>query len=151
MGQLRADLRSRGIESLPAVWQFVQVDVNPVPESTAGLGDIRNLGGHYVAMSSASNTFNAVRHNVESKLAVAGHLEGIRGTRLSPRDQANNVLVTTGAGQYRAVGRMLTLTRLDQIEAELNAAWERLQQSSPWGGLKEAFPEESPYDNAAPV
>ena len=36
MDQLGADLRKRGIHELPDAWQFVQIDVNPVPSRRQG-------------------------------------------------------------------------------------------------------------------
>jgi hypothetical protein len=151
MDQLQADLRTREVTELPAAWQFVHIDVNPVPESTPGLGDIRKLGGSYVAVSSAGNTFSAVRQNVEARLHTTGRLDGLLGWAPEPRELSNVVPVGTGAGQFRAVGRMLTLTRLDQIQNALQLSWQTLQQALPWGELPMKVPEEGPYDNAASV
>ncbi|QIX27210.1 hypothetical protein ncot_11820 [Nocardioides sp. JQ2195] len=147
MDQLRADLRVQGINELPPAWQFVQVDVNPQPERTEGLGSIEDLGGRYVSVSSAGNTFRMVRQTVETRLGTAGHLDGLLGWSPTPRDQANEVPVGTGAGQFRAVGRMLTLTRLDLIQKELQRAWQELQQASPWGELPVRMKEQGPYDS----
>src|SRR4051812_41274117 len=106
MDQLRADLRARGIEKLPDAWQFMQVDVNPTPERTQGLGSITDLGGRYVAVSSAGNTFGDVRRTVEARLNARGALNSL--ATWEPGTDADNVPVTTGAGQFRAIGRMLT-------------------------------------------
>lgn len=149
--QLRADLRKREIDSLPDAWQFVHIDVNPVPEATPGLGDIRDLGGRYVAISSAGNTFRSVRQTVDARLNTAGRLDSLLGWAPLPRDQADNVPVGTGAGQYRAIGRMLTLTRLDQLQSELQLAWQALQKPAPWGELPIRFADEGPYNNAGGV
>lgn len=149
--QLQADLGARGVTKLPAAWQFVQVDVNPVAEQTQGLGSIQDLGGTYVGVSAAGNTFRSVRAAVEERLARAGHLDGLLGWSPAPRAQADNVPVGTGAGQFRSVGRTLTLTRLDEIQGALNRSWQALQQPSPWGELPTAMSDQGPFNNAAGV
>lgn len=151
MDQLQADLRARDVQQLPAAWQFVQVDVNPVAEQTRGLGSIQDLGGTYVGVSSAGNTFRNVRAAVEDKLARADHLEGLLGWSPEPRGAADNIPVSNGAGQFRLVGRSLTLTRLDDIQAALTRAWQGLQHASPWGDLPAAMPDQAPYSNSAGV
>src|SRR3954447_18513398 len=103
MDQLREDLRGHGIEHLPGAWQFIHVDVNPTPEETSGLGSITDLGGRYVSVSSAGNTFGDVRRTVETRLAASGAISSL-ATR-EPGSEADNVPVTTGAGQFRAIGR----------------------------------------------
>ena len=151
MDQLQADLRRRDIHQLPDAWQFVHVDVNPVPESTTGLGDVRQLGGRYVSVSSAGNAFRTVRNTVDLRLQKAGSLESLMGWAPVPRGQAAGVPVGTGAGQHRAIGRMLTLTRLDQLQAEFQSAWQSLQSASSWGELPMKLADEGPYDNAGDV
>ncbi len=151
MDQLSADLRTRGIEQLPAAWQFLQVDVNPRPDSSGGLDSIRDLGGRYVPVSASANTLEVVRRQLESRLETAGHLSGLLGWAPEPRAQANNVAVTEGAGQYRAVGRMLTLTRLDRIQSELQSAWQSLQQPTAWESLPQQMEEQRPFSSSATV
>lgn len=149
--QLRADLRSRGVNELPAAWQFVHIDVNPQPEQTPGLGSIRDLGGRYVAVSSAGNSFRQVRQRVEARLTTEGERASLLGWTPSEREGADGVPVSTGAGQYRAVGRMLTLTRLHEIRQALTEAWQDLHNAGAWGDLPEHIPEEAPYDSAGTV
>lgn len=151
MDQLQADLRARGVTELPAAWQFVQIDVNPQPEQTPGLGSIRDLGGRYVAVSSAGNSFRQVRQRVETRLTTEGERASLLGWAPSERDGAHGVPVSTGAGQYRAVGRMLTLTRLHEIKKALTEAWQDLQHAAAWGDLPRQIPEEAPYDTAGSV
>src|SRR4051812_19776423 len=103
MDQLRADLRAHGVEDIPDAWQFLQVDVNPTPEETSGLGSITHLGGRYVSVSSAGNTFGDVRRPVETRLAASGAISSL--ATWEPGSEADNVPVTTGAGQFRAIGR----------------------------------------------
>lgn len=151
MDQLQADLRSRGITRLPTAWQFVHIDVNPQPEQTPGLGNIRDLGGRYVSVSSSGNSFRQVRQRVETRLATEGERASLLGWAPSERDGAHGVPVSTGAGQYRAVGRMLTLTRVHEIKKALTDAWQDLQHSAAWGDLPGQLPEEGPYDTVGDV
>ena len=151
MDQLRADLRRRGITELPKAWQFLHIDVNPVPEQTVGLGDVRRLGGRYVAVGSAGKNFDSARSTVESKLGNAGSLNSLVGWAPNPRSQANVVPVSTGAGQFRGIGRVLTLTNLSQIRSAVDGAWEALQTVDAWGDLPLKMTDEGPYDNAGSV
>lgn len=145
--QLRADLRTHGIHELPAAWQFVAIDVPTVPEAGVGLGTVRDLGGRYLSVSSPGNAYTLVANNVEQTLASKAALRGLLGWTPVPKDSAAHVPVTNGAGQYRAIGRMLTLTDLSDIKAELRRAWEHLQRPDAWGALPSTYP--GTYDPAA--
>ena len=149
MDQLRADLRVQGIEQIPDAWQFLQVDVNPTAEQTGGLGSITDLGGRYVSVSTAGNTVSDVRRTLEKRLAAKGALGSL--ATWEPDREADGVPVTTGAGQFRALGRMLTLNRVKEIEAALQQAWQALQRPTAWGDLPHAFREQGPFDHAGVV
>ena len=88
---------------------------------------------------------------MERGLDSAGSLRSLIGWEPRPRHEANSVNITNGAGQYRAIGRMLMLTRLRDIQDELNKAWEQLQRPDAWGQLPEAWPEGGPYQPDAEV
>ena len=136
--QLRADLRARGVASLPDAWQFVHVDVPVDPETgPAPLGSIRELGGTYVSFSSPSNTYQATSLNVESQLAQGQerNFAPLLGWAPKNRARANGVPVTSGAGQYRAIGRMLTLPRLKQLRDALEDAQARAVAPGAWGDI----------------
>lgn len=149
MDQLRADLRPYGIEQLPPAWQFLQIDVPTEPEKSEGLGSIRDLGGRYLSVSSPGNAYTLVANNVEQSLIPRNALRALLGWSPSPKEAAAHVPVTKGAGQYRAVGRMLTLTDLSDIQQEMKRAWEQLQRPDAWGSLPTRYP--STYDPAAGV
>lgn len=149
MDQLRADLREQGVQQLPDAWQFLHIDVNTTPETTEGLGDITKLGGRYVAVGSAGNSFPDVRRTVEARLDGSNGLASL--ATWVPGSAADTVPVGTGAGQYRAIGRMLTLTRVKDIEAALNQAWQALQRPTSWGGLAQAMPDQAPYEHSGSV
>lgn len=149
MDQLQADLSEQGVRQLPDAWQFIHIDVNSTPETTEGLGDITKLGGRYVAVGSAGNSFPDVRRTVEARLEGSNGLASL--ATWVPGAAADTVPVGTGAGQYRAIGRMLTLTRVKEIEAALGQAWQALQRPTSWGGLAQAMPDQGPYEHSGSV
>lgn len=151
MDQLRADLRRRGVTELPQAWQFLHIDVNPVPEQTPGLGDIRALGGRYVAVGAAGKNFDAARRTVEHRLANENSLNSLAGWVPNPRQDANLVPVATGAGQYRGVGRILTLNNLARIEGAIHESYEALQSVSAWGELSNFMDDEGPFNSSGSV
>ena len=150
MDQLLADLRAHGIFELPPAWQFLQIDVPTVPEAGPGnLGSVRDLGGRYLSVSSPGNAYTLVANNVEQSLGVEVALRGLAGWSPQPKEAAAHVPVTNGAGQFRAVGRMLTLTDLNDIQTEMTRAWEQLQRPDAWGQLSTKYP--GTYDPATTV
>lgn len=149
MDQLRADLRAHGITSLPSAWQFLHIDVNPEPPRTKNLGSVRDLGGHYLSVSSPGNTYPLVEHRVGQTLQSRGALGSLLGWAPPPKHPAAaQVPVTTGAGQYRAIGRMLTLTDMADIKAALDQMWANAQRPDAWDELKTNFPDGGPYEDA---
>lgn len=141
MDQLQADLRTRGIHELPAAWQFVHVDVPVDPDKGPGqLPDIVSMGGLYQSFSNPGNTYGSTAMNVEAKLRASstGGLDPLLGW--APRDiaKANQIPVTNGAGQYRAVGRMLTLARLKETKEVLERAYRRAVAPDAWGPIPAA-------------
>jgi hypothetical protein len=149
MDQLRADLRVHDIHSLPPAWQFLHIDVPPSPEETKGLGSVRDLGGRYLSVSSPGNSYQLVANNLEQRLGPKGALRELLGW--APTKERVSVDVTKGAGQYRGVGRALTLTDLGDIMAELGRTWEQVQRPDAWGELPAKHPEGGPYETTADV
>jgi hypothetical protein len=149
MDQLRADLKAHGIDELPAVWQFLHIDVNPSPPKTKGLGSVRDLGGHYLSVSSPGNTFPLVEHKVHQSLQAHSALPSLLGWAPAPKHPAAaQVPVTTGAGQYRAVGRMLTLTDMGDIKATLDQIVAKMQAPDAWGDLRTKHPDPGDFEEA---
>ncbi len=149
--QLRADFRSRGWNQLPAAWQFVHVDVPVEPDSgPAPLLDIRRMGGTYVSLSSPTNSYKSTSLNVEARLVQnGGDLSSLLGWEPRNRESANSIPVTNGAGQYRSVGRMLTLARLEQIQAAFIQAQSKVVAPDAWDGVPD--PEEHGADVVIPI
>ena len=135
--QLRADLRARGISELPDAWQFVHIDVPVDPDKgPAPLGSIRDLGGQYVSFSSPTNTYLATANAVEAQLGAKGNnFAPLMGWAPRDRETANGIPVNNGAGQYRAVGRMLTLPRLGTLHETMVTAQARAVAPNAWGEI----------------
>ncbi len=135
--QLSADLRARGIGQLPDAWQFVHIDVPVDPDKgPAPLGSIRDLGGQYVSFSSPTNTYLATAGAVEAQLGAKGNnFAPLMGWAPRDRETANGIPVNNGAGQYRAVGRMLTLPRLTALHETLVTAQARAVAPNAWGDI----------------
>ena len=138
--QLRADLRARGISQLPDAWQFVHIDVPVDPDKgPEPLGSIRDMGGHYVSFSSPSNSFLQTANTVEAQLGSKDR-NYVALSGWAPRNpaSANTIPVTSGAGQYRAVGRMLTLPRLGPLRETLVRAQAKSVAPGAWGEIPTA-------------
>lgn len=136
MDQLQADLRPLGITELPAAWQFVHLDVPVDPDKGPGqLPHIVRMGGTYQSFSSPGNSYSATASNVEARLkgSAQRRLDPLLGWAPRVKNKANQVAVTSGAGQYRAIGRMLTLSRLPETREVLDAAVRRAVAPDAWG------------------
>lgn len=130
MDQLRTELANVGWTepTLPAGWKFVHIDVPQVPDGVGeGLPDtVPQQGGAYIPVVTTPNaTYGQLDAGVVSSLRSLDTLVGWRPD--PPEDVA--VTIQLGAGQYRAVGRMLTLSktteiyeRLKMLAGDLNSA-----------------------------
>jgi hypothetical protein len=125
MDQLRADLQPHGL-AFPAGWQFVHLDVPAAPDGV-GAGrppTVRQQGGSYVSVGSARGKFSDVADGVVRRLTPGARLGSL--VPWMPDPNAVTVPASQGAGQFRAVGRILTLSRMTEIRTELESAWGRL-------------------------
>lgn len=115
MDQLRADLAVHGVEEIPGCWQFVNVDTPIQEEHGAHLPSVGQLGGTYVSCGD-TGSYAPVDAAVTQKLQAHG-TEGLRATATwMPRDPSDVTFpISVGAGQSRAIGRMLTLSKATQI------------------------------------
>lgn len=116
MDQLRTELYNIGWNepTLPASWKFVHIDVPQVPDGVGdGLPDtVPQQGGYYIPVVTTPNaTYAQLDTGVVNSIAT---LDALVGWRPDP-PQNVGVTIQLGAGQYRAVGRMLTLSKTGQI------------------------------------
>jgi hypothetical protein len=147
MDQLRADLGRRGL-GLPRGWQFLHVDVPTSPDGVApGLPPtVPQQGGRYVPLAHQGATYKGVAHNVESRLQDAGQLAELATYRPDPEQVTFSI--TDGAGQYRSVGRTLTLSQVRTVTDQLHAAWAALQSETAISELRAVAAEFSPRTEA---
>ncbi|PXY03487.1 tubulin-like doman-containing protein [Corynebacterium striatum] len=123
MDQLKAELRTidPDITELPKAWQFVNIDV-PLEEEAGPqkLPNVTQSGGQYVGIGSRQR-YNQFDAGISETLGRSGKLGEI-ATWASRTPQSNDTKLADGAGQYRAIGRILTLRHLKDIRNALNAA-----------------------------
>lgn len=135
MDQLRSMLAVHGITQLPAGWQFVNIDVPITPDSAPdGLRNVQDQGGTYVGLGVVAGTYADLDATVSDSLAAHRELQTI--ATWTP-EEPENVLVpiALGAGQYRAIGRMITISKLGTLTDQLTSAWGRLQSNEAHGDM----------------
>jgi hypothetical protein len=145
MDEALAQLKDLGWESnkLPDCWSFVHIDVPPqVGLAVAGDGLAANVvaqGGEYIPLTNPNTTYGAVDGAVFSKFANSGDASGnglqdLARWRPDPAMAPNGILA--GAGAYRAIGRMLTLSASEQIHKRLEKIIKDLLNVKPDDGTK---------------
>lgn len=129
MDQLRSDLAGHGIERLPAGWQFVHLDVPTSASAVEGVGTVRYQGGTYVGTGPESDSYQVLDNALTGRLATTQAIDTI--ATWAPRDpESVYTPLSTGAGQYRALGRMITLSRVGKVRDALQQAWDTLYRNS---------------------
>lgn len=128
MDQLRSDLAANQVQKLPAGWQFVHLDVpsgeEPGPD---GIGNVEQQGGRYLGLGPKAGSYADLDHALSRKLAPNDALGDI--ATWAPRNPAAvSTPISVGAGQYRAVGRMISLSRADTLRGGLQSAWDDLHR-----------------------
>ncbi|OYO18160.1 hypothetical protein CGZ93_16175 [Enemella dayhoffiae] len=138
MDQLRSDLAAKGVDHLPRGWQFVHLDVPSAEESGPdGLGNVENQSGRYLGLGPKAGSYADLDYAVSRKLTSARAIDTI--ATWAPRNpQAVATPISVGAGQYRSVGRMITLSKADQLRSGLVAAWEDLHRVETHADMKAA-------------
>lgn len=126
MDQLRSDLAQEQVDKLPAGWQFVHLDVpageEPGPD---GIGNVEAQGGRYIGLGPQAGSYADLDFSVSRKLGSSRALDAI-GTWAPRRPESIATPISVGAGQYRSVGRMITLSRIEALREGLVKAWEDL-------------------------
>lgn len=113
---------------LPAAWQFVSIDVPTVAEKAGpNLPNVSEAGGHYISCGS-SDRYATVDAAVSQQLGSRRELGTIASWALR-NPTAETTVVGSGAGQFRAIGRMLILSKLKEVQAEIAKAWDILFKS----------------------
>lgn len=125
MDQLHSDLAEYGIERIPQGWQFVHLDVPTAPTPVRNIGTVRDQGGTYVGTGPQSDSYRVLDGALSQQLVGRQALDTV--ATWAPRDpEAVHVPLSTGAGQYRALGRIITLSQVGRVRDELQRAWDKL-------------------------
>ncbi|HTM85037.1 MAG TPA: tubulin-like doman-containing protein [Mycobacterium sp.] len=126
MDQLRSELIAAGVHSLPAGWQFVHIDVPSGAEAGPdGLANVAAQGGSYIGCGPQGSSYTMLDSALSHRLAAAGALDAIATWAPRQPDGVTNP-ISTGAGQYRAIGRMITLSKAGDIRRQLQNVWDQL-------------------------
>lgn len=143
MDELRSELALHGVDHIPAGWQFIHLDVPVTGKREAdGLGSVHELGGTYFGTGAKGISYNVLDSGVSQNLQQTGGLGNI-GT-WAPREPEKVIVgIADGAGQYRAVGRMITLNKPAEIRQALEESWNKLSRvetDTEMNRLKDAVP-----------
>jgi len=119
MDQLKSDLAMYGIDKIPAGWQFVHIDVPVGADRTAGLATVEEMGGTYIGTGDVGANFGVVDDGVSHRLVNQAGAEGSKLGEIAtwaPRHPAKvGIPISLGAGQFRAIGRMITLSKIQSV------------------------------------
>ncbi|MDH6196282.1 hypothetical protein M2272_002925 [Mycobacterium frederiksbergense] len=126
MDELRSELQAAGVHSLPLGWQFVHIDVPSGPEAgPEGLPNVTAQGGTYIGCGPQGSSYAILDSSLSQRLSAEGALDTIATwTARNPEDVTNPI--SAGAGQYRAIGRMITLSKAGEIRERLQSAWDQM-------------------------
>jgi hypothetical protein len=126
MDQLSSDLAAQGVEGIPSGWQFVHVDVPNAPDTRIrGMGNVFQQGGTYISTGPQSGSYEVLDNGLSQSLSQNGALERI-GTWAPRSPSGIKVGIGNGAGQMRAVGRAITLSKATAVYEGLERAFNRL-------------------------
>ena len=130
MDQLKALMRNIEPErtELPKCWQFVTIDVPLTPENgPSKLPNVPQAGGRYIGIGSAQR-YSTFDIGVSSELVNNGGLKEI-ATWAPANPGSIATPVSDGAGQYRALGRMLTIPAVKKIQEGLKLSLDVLNNA----------------------
>ncbi|GEE00703.1 hypothetical protein nbrc107696_11490 [Gordonia spumicola] len=128
MDQLLSDLADHGIDKIPAGWQFVHVDVPISPDEGKNVKSVPEMGGMYCGVGPQGDSYSVLDSGLSQGLAASGALSEL--ATWAPRNpESVTVPISVGAGQYRAIGRAITLSRINKVFSDLQRAWGQLYDS----------------------
>jgi hypothetical protein len=118
---------------LPAAWQFLQIDVPTVADGVdpdlPGVLPARD----YAGLVASGVTYRTVDDRLSADLSPEVNLRATGGWR--PIAEQVQVPIDKGAGQYRAIGRVITVTHLDQVRDAIEGSMSRLRAPEVKGEL----------------
>lgn len=130
MDELLAEIAPYGFDKMPAGWQFVSIDVPAAADSVDGIGRVTDLGGRYVPTSPGTGSYSVLDNavSVAASRVKTGLGELATWAPRQPSDVGVNIL--NGAGQMRAVGRVITLNQSERVRQQLTDAYQTLSADS---------------------
>jgi hypothetical protein len=128
-------LEQYGREEIPAGWQFLQIDSPTIPDG-AEVGVPMMPDAEYLGLVGPAVQFSDVAKQLDQHPSLSTELST---WRVAPAGL--DVSITIGAGQYRAIGRTLSLAYTRQIRSEIDAAIKRLKQSNARADLDRLYQE----------
>jgi hypothetical protein len=132
--ELRRRLQQAGWrDELPKAWQFVYVDVPTTPDGSESDLPSQLPSRDYTGMVAPGLTYRALDATLTGKAD-----DTVRDALGAWRPDPNkvNIPVSKGAGQFRAIGRMVTLTGLDKVQGALESARRSLTGAEVIGELQ---------------
>ncbi len=122
--ELRWRLRDSGwTEGVPDGWQFIHIDVPTEPDTAmpnqALTVNTATVGGQYVPLAPRAVHYRAIDSNW---LANAQPPELAKVATWRPRAEDVVVAIHAGAGQFRTIGRVVSLSQANRISDAINRA-----------------------------
>ncbi len=130
--ELRWRLRDSGwTEGVPTGWQFIHIDVPTEPDTAlpnqALTVNSATVGGQYVHLAPRAVHYKAIDSNW---LANAQTPELAKVATWRPRAEDVVVAIHAGAGQFRTIGRVVSLSQANKISDAINRARGKLADPS---------------------
>ena len=120
-------------EPFPDAWQFLHIDVPTKPDGLdLGLPGVLPAGSYQGLVASGIN-YKTVDRLLSNKLKPGLDMDATAGWR--PMATQVSVPIDRGAGQYRAIGRIITVTHLGNILTAIEGAVAKLQTPEVQGQL----------------
>nr|WP_042197473.1 tubulin-like doman-containing protein [Kibdelosporangium sp. MJ126-NF4]CEL22982.1 hypothetical protein [Kibdelosporangium sp. MJ126-NF4]CTQ90121.1 hypothetical protein [Kibdelosporangium sp. MJ126-NF4] len=134
--ELKTRLRRVHIEEMPAGWQFLHIDSRTTQETHEELEIPESSTYTYVGLVKRDVTYRTIARSLDNSEQTRSSLACWR-----PDPAKVNVAIEEGAGQYRAIGRVLAITRLRHIKDELAAAVKRVRHADAAASLEPVIAE----------
>jgi len=130
---LSLKLGQQGWSRIPAAWQFLHFD-SPVKQDGNEL-DLPFLPQEqYKALVASNGSYESVHAAIRATSPSKDVADDI--LRMFPERDRVRVAVTKGAGQFRAIGRAIVVSRLDDVVDAAKLAIGRMQDASALGELQ---------------
>lgn len=116
-------------DGVPGGWQFIHIDVPTNPDTDlgndAGPVDTPGVGGQYVSLAPRAVTYKAID---DTWLDDASSPELAKVASWRPRAEDVKVAIDSGAGQFRTIGRVVSLSQASRIRDAVARAHKRLAE-----------------------